>query len=34
LRERLTASPLLDHAAFTRKLENHFAMSWAGRSTA
>ena len=34
LRERLTASPLLDHSAFTRKLENHFATSWAGRATA
>jgi len=28
LRNRLTVSPLLDHAGFTRKLEHHFRRSW------
>jgi predicted O-linked N-acetylglucosamine transferase (SPINDLY family) len=29
LRDKLLASPLLDHAGFTRKLERHFRQSWA-----
>ena len=28
LRMRLLASPLLDHAGFTRKLETHYRQAW------
>lgn len=33
LRARLAASPLLDHAGFTRRLEQLYLEAWAGNSS-